>query len=96
MAKVRCVLKHVRIEFAGGQRRCKRNRNHSIGPGQPCLVIQDDGAPFSKCYCSECALPIMKQCADDLRKLRDIMYGGPITAESRPNRPVARQESLAA
>ena len=82
MAKVRCVLRHVKVEVAGGTRRCRRNRSHAVVRGEPCLVIQDDGTPFAKSYCSKCALPILKQCAADLRAIRDNLYGGPVVAGS--------------
>jgi len=42
--------------------------------GQPCLVIQDDNGPYSRNYCQHCALPILKQCAQDLRHVRDLLY----------------------
>ena len=60
---------------AKGTRGCKRNRAHRIPAGGPCLVIRDAGTPYTKCYCPECVLPILKQCADDLREIRDALYG---------------------
>ncbi len=75
MARVRHVIRHVTVEFANGERGCKRNRNHRIPVGNPCLVIQDPGGPFKKCYCQECALPILRLIASDLREIRDTLYG---------------------
>ncbi len=74
MAKVRQILKHVSVEIAKGSRRCRRNRNHAILAGEPCLVIRDDAGPWSRNYCRECALPILKLCAADLRGFRDVLY----------------------
>ena len=75
MAQVRQILKHVRVENSRGRRACRRNRAHLIQRAEPCLVIRDDGAPFTRTYCKECALPILKQCADDLRRFRNQLYG---------------------
>lgn len=77
MAKVRQVLRHLRVEHAKGTRNCRRNRAHSIRRGEPCLLIRDDVGPYSRTYCSACALPILKQCAADLRVIRDFLYGAP-------------------
>lgn len=81
MAKVRRVIKHVDVEFAKGRRGCKRDKNHSIPAGSPCLVIFDPGTPYKKCYCPECALAILKQCASDLRDIRDAMFGTEFVAK---------------
>lgn len=81
MPTIRRILKHIAVEQARGTRRCRRDRNHRIAAGEHCLSIQDDGSPFSKSYCARCALPILKQCAADLRTIRDGLYGGPVVAE---------------
>ena len=75
MAKIRQVIRHVSVEFAKGDRRCRRNKSHTISAGSPCLAIQEPGGPFKKCYCAECALPILRQCASDLRGIRNDLYG---------------------
>jgi len=77
MAQVRQILKHVHVESAKRRRSCRRNRTHLIARGSPCLVIRDDGAPFTRTYCQDCALPILKRCAADLRLCRDELYGPP-------------------
>lgn len=83
MAQVRQILKHVRVEYAKGRRRCRRNRAHLIQRAEPCLIIRDDGAPFTRTYCRDCALPILKQCANDLRQFRDTLYGPPASEDPR-------------
>lgn len=80
MAQIRRIIRHVDVEYAKGTRGCKRNKSHSIPAGSPCLVIFDPGTPFKKCYCAECALPILKQCAADLREIRDSLYGGQLSS----------------
>lgn len=67
-------MNHVDTEVARGVRRCKRNRNHIIRKGEPCLMIQDLGTPYRKSYCRECAFAILKQCGADLRNIRDVLY----------------------
>lgn len=62
MAKVRNLLRHTRIETARGVRRCRRNREHAIGPGEPCLVVKDEGSPYGKSYCRHCSVEILEQC----------------------------------
>jgi len=74
MAKVRQIIKHVWVEEARGNRRCRRNREHTIPLGGACLVIRDDSGPFTKNYCSECAEPILRQCADNLRSIGGQLY----------------------
>lgn len=85
MAVIKRILKHVGVEIARGDRRCRRDASHTIRPGNRCLTIQDDGTPFKRSYCAECALPILKLCATELRGIRDGLYphGLPIA------RPVA-------
>ena len=74
MPTVRRILSHVHAEIAGGTRRCRRNQKHSILRGEPCLVIQDAGTPYSRSYCDACALAILKQCGAELRSIRDVLY----------------------
>mgnify|MGYP007112878930 FL=1 len=38
-----------------------------------CLVIKDPVSGGSKNYCSQCALAILDQAADDLQGLRDAL-----------------------
>jgi hypothetical protein len=90
MAKVRQILKHVNVEVAKGKRRCRRNRVHTILAGEPCLVIRDDAGPYSRNYCRECALPILKLCAADLRRFRDVLY-----PEAQAQAKVVRREPVA-
>lgn len=68
------LLKHVDVEIARGDRKCRRDRTHTIHPGNRCLTIQDEGTPYKRSYCSECALPILKLCAMNLREIRDGLY----------------------
>lgn len=91
MAQVRQMLKHVHVESAKGRRACRRNRNHLIARGSPCLVIRDDGAPFTRTYCQDCALPILKRCAADLRLFRDTLYGRPGTEHAQPDAETDKQ-----
>ncbi|REJ90434.1 MAG: hypothetical protein DWQ34_17495 [Planctomycetota bacterium] len=92
MAKVRQILKHVHVEIAKGTRRCRRNRDHRIRAGEPCLVIRDDAGPYSKNYCRECALPILKLCAADLRRFRDVLFPDLIEqAKTVARRPVTTE-----
>lgn len=74
MAQVRQILKHVWVEQAKGNRRCRRNRSHTIPPGDACLVIRDDSGPFTKNYCMECAEPILGKCAANLRSIGRQLY----------------------
>lgn len=74
MPVVKRIIKHVGVEIARGARRCRRDASHTIRPGMPCLTIHDEGTPFKRNYCSECALPILKLCAADLRDIRDALY----------------------
>ena len=74
MAKVRRIIKHVSVEVARGTRRCRRNREHSIRAGEFCLSIRDDGTPFSRNYCVQCAEAILKQCGNDLRNIGAQLY----------------------
>ncbi len=89
MPKIRRILKHVEVEIARGNRRCRRNRQHQIPAGTPCLVIQDDSGPFKRSYCRECALPILKQCAADLRHFRDVLYGSPSQQQQQQSIPAS-------
>ncbi len=92
MSKVRQVIRHVTVETARGERGCRRNRKHRIASGQPCLVIQEQGTPYKKSYCAECALPILKQCAADLRSIRDLLYG----PDFRVKKTIPERQSLGA
>jgi len=74
MAVIKRIIKHVGVEIARGDRRCRRDASHTIRPGNRCLTIQDDGTPFKRSYCAECALPILKLCASELRQIRDGLY----------------------
>jgi hypothetical protein len=68
------LLKHIDVEVARGDRRCRRDRSHVIRPGHRCLTIQEEGTPFKRSYCAECALPILVLCAANLREIRDGLY----------------------
>ncbi|MXV89550.1 MAG: hypothetical protein F4121_04815 [Acidimicrobiia bacterium] len=69
MPAIRKLLRHAKIETAGGKRKCHRKQDeHKILKGDACLVIRDaDGR--AKNYCVECALPILDQARDDLNAL---------------------------
>lgn len=84
MPTVKRVIRHVDVEIARGERRCRRDANHTIKPGSRCLTIQEPGTPFKRSYCSECALPILKQCAMDLRSIRDALYPHGIPVQHVP------------
>lgn len=94
MAKVRQILKHVSVEVAKGKRHCRRNREHCIEPGQACLVIRDDGGPYTRQYCAECAEAILKLCAEDLREFGAAMF--PDRFWSKPVRPEEPRKSVPA
>ena len=66
MAKIRQILKHVSIDIAKGKRRCRRNGQHIIEPGEHCLQIRDEGSPYCRNYCKNCATPILQLCANQL------------------------------
>lgn len=74
MPSIKRILKHVSVEVARGSRQCRRDKSHRIHPGQVCLTISDDGSPYKRSYCKECALPILKHCASDLRQIKDALY----------------------
>ncbi len=80
MAVIKRIIKHVSVDIARGDRRCRRDAKHTIRPGKPCLTIQDEGTPFKRSYCAECALPILKLCASELRQIRDALYPQGIAA----------------
>lgn len=84
MPTVKRVIRHVAVDIARGERRCRRDANHTIRPGSRCLTIQEPGTPFKRSYCSECALPILKQCAMDLRSIRDALYPHGIPVQQAP------------
>ena len=88
MAGVRRILKHVEVDVAHGARRCRRNKDHTIAAGEMCLAIREDGLPYSKSYCKECALPILKQAAADLRGIRDAMF----PELRKPDSPVPQRD----
>lgn len=71
MAKVREVLKELTVETAKRDRVCHRNRNdHTIRPGQPCLVIKDPINSGTKNYCASCAKDILGRAEGDIAQLR--------------------------
>jgi hypothetical protein len=74
MAKARRLLKHVAVERAKGRRRCRRDATHEIAQGESCLVVRDEATLQLSSYCSRCAVVILKQCANDLRAVRDTLY----------------------
>ena len=74
MPQIRRVLGACTIEVAQRRRVCHRDRkHHSIEQGMLCLVIKDPVSGGSKNYCSQCALAILAQAADDLQGLRDAL-----------------------
>jgi len=75
MAKVREVLKHVRVETADRQRKCHRRSTHSIGRGQRCLAIYDSTTSARKNYCVECARAILDRARIDLQGIEGELYG---------------------
>ena len=85
MAQVRQLLKHVCIERALGTRRCKRNRQHEITRGEWCVAIRDDGTPYQRVYCRDCALPMFRLCAKSLREFRDTLYPDLASPSTRPD-----------
>ena len=93
MPAVRRILNHVSAEVARGTRRCRRNRNHLIRRGDPCLVIQDSGTPYSRSYCVDCALPILKQSGVELRVIRDVLYGPNVNKRVPEQNPRQKMES---
>jgi len=87
MPGIKRIIKHVGVDLARGDRRCRRDASHTIKPGKYCLVIQDDGTPFKRSYCAECALPILKLCAAELRQIRDALYPHGIVAQPPSQEP---------
>ena len=72
MPQTRRVLGMCAVEEAQRRRVCHRDRkHHSIPRGSICLVIKDVVSGGSKNYCSQCALAILDQAADDLHALRE-------------------------
>ena len=67
-------MSHVEAEIARGTRRCRRNKQHQIMKGEPCLMIQDMGTPYRKSYCRRCAYEILVQSCDELRTIRAVLY----------------------
>lgn len=90
------LLRHVAVEIARGDRRCRRDAKHTIRPGSPCLTIQEPGTPFKRSYCAECALPMLKLCAADLRTIRDALYpmGVPVQVSQPSKEPRTLGEAL--
>lgn len=78
------IIRHVGVETARGDRKCRRDQDHTIRTGTRCLTIHEPGTPFKRSYCAECALPILKLCAMDLRTIRDGLYpmGIPINSDN--------------
>lgn len=74
MAKIRQLLKHVSIGRAPKVQTCQRNAGHQIAAGDWCVLIRDEGMPYKRVYCRDCALPMFKQCASNLREYRDVLY----------------------
>ena len=74
MPSVRRIMSHVEAEIARGTRRCRRNKQHQIMKGEPCLMIQDMGTPYRKSYCRRCAYEILVQSCDKLRTIRAVLY----------------------
>lgn len=89
MPTVKRVIRHVDVDIARGERRCRRDANHTIRPGSRCLTIQEPGTPFKRSYCAECALPILKQCAMDLRSIRDALYPNGVPVQHSPIKAAA-------
>ncbi len=74
MPQIRRVLGTCTVETAQRRRVCHRDRkHHSIEQGALCLVIKDPVSGGSKNYCSQCALAILDQAADDLQGLRNAL-----------------------
>lgn len=74
MPAIRRVLGLCTIEEAQRRRVCHRDRaHHSIERGAVCLVIKDPVTGGVKNYCTDCALAILDQAADDLQRLRDAL-----------------------
>ena len=67
-------MSHVEAEIARGTRRCRRNKQHQIMKGEPCLMIQDMGTPYRKSYCRRCAYEILVQSCNELRTIRAVLY----------------------
>jgi polyferredoxin len=69
MARVRAILKHVRVEVAKAKRKCHRGCGCWIAKGQKHLAVYDSGGQRRN-YCGRCAAPILEKAATDLDGLR--------------------------
>lgn len=74
MARVRRLLRHLRIEEAKRKRRCYGNKQHAIQARERCLVIENPDFPGVKNYCLQCADNILDQLEADMWTLRDKLF----------------------
>jgi hypothetical protein len=75
MRAPRDVLKHVCVQIAERQRKCHRDRNHSISKGEKCLVVTEGSFGGKKNYCTQCAAPILSAIAAKHQRLLQEMAG---------------------
>lgn len=74
MARVKNVLRHVKVETAKARRKCHRKQNeHSITKGQVCLVVTDAGSGGKRNYCDECAGEILDLANETLAQIRQAL-----------------------
>jgi hypothetical protein len=59
MPKVRDILVHVSVSGAVRTRKCHRNSEHSVQPGEPFLLVREAQSLGSKNYCKVCAREIL-------------------------------------
>lgn len=59
MAAIRDLLKHVDVEIAAGQRKCKRKKTRKILKGEACLVVKTGPMNSPQSYCVENAKPML-------------------------------------
>jgi hypothetical protein len=84
MAKIREILRHVRVERAERKRTCHRNQaEHVIRQGDPCLAIYDGPRRARKNYCRECAQEILDLAGQDMRRILEELYGAGREAAER-------------
>ncbi len=70
MARVRDVLRHVRVEIAERKRTCHRKKGeHEIQSGELCLGIYEGSPLRRRNYCRECATPILALAGKQLGEL---------------------------
>lgn len=70
MAKIRKLILHCEVETAQRKHYCKHNSKHILSKGDLRLtLVLNDGRGTKVHYCKECALKMIENAQNELKKL---------------------------